>query len=253
MAKRALIIDDQAEIRRVFARILSFEGWESDVCAGPTEALTTFRKGRYDCVFSDINLRSAVDGIMIALELQRQEPGLPVVLMSSREQRARVQSAGIELFLEKPFAVPKILAILQKLERTATSKGTVLVIDDDEEYVTMTADLLKEVGYRVVTACNGEEGLRKADAERPDLAIVDIMMPVVHGFDVCQRLRANGHRRGLGILVVSARHFETDVRVAHQMGADRYLKKPYEIDHFLLAVAQLSGRPAQSSLPGQAA
>lgn len=119
-------------------------------------------------------------------------------------------------------------------------KKQALVIEDYEDLAAHMADVLAEAGFEVAVSHSGSEGLSKAEALRPDLVVVDLMLPEVHGFDVCQRLRTGPLGRTVRILVVSAKRYDHDVRLALSVGADRYLKKPFTTEEFLSAVKALS-------------
>jgi len=100
----------------------------------------------------------------------------------------------------------------------------ILVVDDEVEIVELLTDYLTAEGYRVTIASNGREALGKAGAEKPDLVILDIMMPDLDGFEVCRRLRANS---GIPVIMLSARRQEDDKVLGLGLGADDYIAKPF--------------------------
>ena len=119
----------------------------------------------------------------------------------------------------------------------------VLVIDDDELLREFACEALTRQGYVLEKAEDGHEGLKKAAAFEPDLVICDLMMPGLHGYEVCQRLRDKG-RPGLRILVISSKSFEADIAEAKKAGADAFMVKPYTVAGLQARVAELIGRPA---------
>jgi DNA-binding response OmpR family regulator len=102
----------------------------------------------------------------------------------------------------------------------------VLVIDDDPTVQRLTEYVLKKSGYVVVTAANGLDGLRKAKAEIPDLIILDVMLPGLDGFEVCERLRQDHSTASIPVLMMSAKAQASDDATAHTVGASEYLAKP---------------------------
>jgi len=102
-----------------------------------------------------------------------------------------------------------------------------LVIDDDPDLVAVAKAYLENFGMNVVTANDGKAGIEKALEVRPGLVLVDLMMPNMHGWQVCERLRAEPSLEGLRILVVSSKSFQSDIDQAKHAGADDYLRKPY--------------------------
>lgn len=103
---------------------------------------------------------------------------------------------------------------------------TVLLVDDEPDLVELLQYALEGEGYRVVTASNGTEGLQVAEAERPDLAILDIMMPEMDGIELTQRLREDAQLRLTPILMLTARVEEGDEIAGLDAGADDYVTKP---------------------------
>lgn len=108
----------------------------------------------------------------------------------------------------------------------------VLVIEDDPELLEALKDNLEAEGYDVVTARDGEQGVRAAAQQHPEAIVLDLMMPRLNGFDVCRTLRARGV--AAPILIVTARGEEKDKIRGFELGADDYLTKPFSI-HELLA------------------
>ena len=102
----------------------------------------------------------------------------------------------------------------------------ILLIEDDELFQELTGKFLRDHGYEVVIASDGEEGVEKALANRYDAIIVDLMMPRMHGFEVIQRLRDNLSTVRTPILVHSAKIYESDQRKALTLGANAFLQKP---------------------------
>jgi CheY-like chemotaxis protein/MinD-like ATPase involved in chromosome partitioning or flagellar assembly len=104
---------------------------------------------------------------------------------------------------------------------------SVLVIDDEASLIAIVGRFLRKEGFRVLAATSGQEGLRKAVAESPDVVIVDIMMPEMDGYEVCRRLRADPRTARSRILVLTARSQRIDEQMAMQAGADDYIAKPF--------------------------
>ncbi|MBN1659921.1 MAG: response regulator transcription factor [Anaerolineae bacterium] len=101
---------------------------------------------------------------------------------------------------------------------------TILVVDDETRIVMLVRDYLERAGYRVVTAADGETALASVRAERPDLVVLDLMLPGVDGLDVCRRLRRES---GVPIIMLTARVEEADRIVGLELGADDYVTKPF--------------------------
>lgn len=100
----------------------------------------------------------------------------------------------------------------------------ILVVDDEDSIVTMLAYNLKKEGYDVVTAEDGEVALEKFESEKPDLLLLDIMMPKMDGYEVCRKIR---EKSNVPIIMLTARADEVDKVVGLEMGADDYVTKPF--------------------------
>lgn len=129
----------------------------------------------------------------------------------------------------------------------------ILVIDDDQaiaELIKVNLDLL---GHQVTTANDGMKGLALAQQNRPDLIVLDVMMPDLDGFTVCQRLRQNSSTNGIPVLMLTALGMTKDKVKGFDSGADDYLTKPFEIPELQVRVRALLRRagsvPQSASLP----
>jgi len=113
---------------------------------------------------------------------------------------------------------------------------TVLVIEDNLEIRENTAEILELAGFRVITAENGKEGLSIAFSEKPDIVLCDIMMPGMDGYQVIKEIRDNPLTAGISFIYVTASAEKTDVKIAMDLGADGYVRKPFDISDLLEAI-----------------
>ena len=103
----------------------------------------------------------------------------------------------------------------------------ILAADDDEDILQLVAFRLGRSGYRVLQAHDGEEALALATEHEPDLAVLDVGMPKLDGFEVVRRLRAQESTRAMPIIMLTARAQDTDVEEGFDAGANDYLRKPF--------------------------
>lgn len=108
-------------------------------------------------------------------------------------------------------------------------KQTILIIEDERSLIDVLSYNLTKEGFEVVTASDGQEGLQKAQSLIPNLVILDLMLPVIDGLQVCQQLRADPRTRHIKIIMLTARSEEVDEIVGFNMGADDYVTKPFKI------------------------
>jgi len=103
----------------------------------------------------------------------------------------------------------------------------ILAADDDEIILGLVVYRLEHSGYRVITAHDGEEALRLALAEPPALAVIDVMMPKLDGYELTRRLRSHEETKAMPIILLTARVQEADIDRGFAAGADDYLRKPF--------------------------
>jgi two-component system alkaline phosphatase synthesis response regulator PhoP len=116
----------------------------------------------------------------------------------------------------------------------------ILIVEDQKDMVTGLVFNLEAQGYEVSAAYDGLEGLSAAEREKPDLIVLDVMLPKRDGFEVCRELRRKGH--GVPILMLTARKEEADKVRGLEIGADDYLTKPFGLSEFLARVKVLLRR-----------
>jgi CheY-like chemotaxis protein len=112
----------------------------------------------------------------------------------------------------------------------------VLIIDDSVSACLFMANALEKIGYQVITATNGHEGLTTALQEHPHCLILDVLLPGISGFEVCRRLRAMDPQHRVPIILVSSKNTPMDHRWGLRQGADRYLPKPFTEEMLLQLV-----------------
>src|ERR687891_1257227 len=105
---------------------------------------------------------------------------------------------------------------------------TILVVDDDPDIARFVEVNLRSAGYDVSVASDGEQALEKAAALRPDLVLLDVMMPRIDGFEVAQRLRRNPQTASTSIIMLTAKALSTDKVLGLTAGADDYIIKPFD-------------------------
>jgi DNA-binding response OmpR family regulator len=121
----------------------------------------------------------------------------------------------------------------------ACAAGKVLIVDDEPNIVTSLEFLMLKCDYEVRVARDGEEALRLAEDFQPDVLLLDVMMPLCNGFEVCRRLRGNPAMRGVKILMLTAHGREAEVERGFALGADAYITKPFSNKELVAAVRGL--------------
>ncbi|MES9976365.1 response regulator transcription factor [Candidatus Thiodiazotropha sp. LNASS1] len=116
---------------------------------------------------------------------------------------------------------------------------TILIVDDEPNIVLSVEYLMKREGYQVMTASDGQVAIEMIADTRPDLLILDVMMPRKNGFEVCREIRADPALSGLPILMLSAKGREAEIKKGISLGADAYITKPFSTHDLVDKVNQL--------------
>ena len=112
-------------------------------------------------------------------------------------------------------------------------RAKILVVDDSPTELRLVAGPLESSGYVVVTAADGDEALHKVSQERPDLIVLDVILPKKNGFQVCRELKSGADTKDIPIILLTSKTMETDRFWGLRQGADAYMTKPF-MDHELL-------------------
>jgi DNA-binding response OmpR family regulator len=119
------------------------------------------------------------------------------------------------------------------------SKGKVLIVEDDPQTVKLIKFVLEKEHYSTICAKDGEEGLRMARERRPDLIILDLMLPEMDGYQVCETLKSDSNTKEIPVIVLTALDTGADFEKALEKKADWYITKPFDSQHLLKRVNYL--------------
>ncbi|HEY3074798.1 MAG TPA: response regulator [Burkholderiales bacterium] len=117
----------------------------------------------------------------------------------------------------------------------------ILIADDEPNIVTALEFLLQRNGYEVLIARNGDAALKLVESQRPDLVLLDVMMPVKSGYEVCQRMRERAEWRQIKIIMLTAKGRDVEVNKGLSIGADLYITKPFSTQELVAKINGLLG------------
>lgn len=122
---------------------------------------------------------------------------------------------------------------------TPEKSSRILVIDDDPVIVKLAEGILTANGYSVMTSTDAPAGLEMAMKEKIDLIILDVMLPVINGYNICRLIKSQESRKKIPIILLTSRAEVEDRKIGQEVGADAYIAKPLEREHFLKTVRDL--------------
>jgi DNA-binding response OmpR family regulator len=128
-------------------------------------------------------------------------------------------------------------------QATPPAPARVLIVDDEANILLSLQFLMKKAGYAVRTASNGEQALAEIAKDPPDVVLLDVMMPKLDGFSVCQQVRANADWNGVRIIMLTARGRDVEREKGLALGANDYITKPFSTKDALERVAAHLPRP----------
>lgn len=123
----------------------------------------------------------------------------------------------------------------------------ILIIEDDRSLVEVLSYNLQQIGYDTLVAYDGMDGLSQAQLKAPDIVLLDLMLPVLDGLEVCRRLRSDPTTRDMLIIMLTAKTEESDELIGFSLGADDYVTKPYSVKVLIERIKALERRRKASS------
>ena len=118
----------------------------------------------------------------------------------------------------------------------------ILIVDDEPNLVKLLESRLKANGYDVICAYDGQQGLDKVRKEKPDLVILDLMLPQLHGYEVCRILRSDPEHKDIPIVMLTASGKAQDIQEGLEVGANAYIAKPFQPNVLLGIITGLVGK-----------
>lgn len=116
------------------------------------------------------------------------------------------------------------------------TKDKVLIIDDEEHIVELIRYNLENAGYDAIEAYNGKDGIKAAKSEKPTLILLDVMLPMMDGLEVCRKLRKDDATKNIPIIMLTAKSEEIDKILGLELGADDYITKPFSVRELLARI-----------------
>jgi len=124
------------------------------------------------------------------------------------------------------------------------SSKTILVIDDNPTDLKLISSLLMAEGYQVVTADEAPVGIEEIMTRKPDLIVLDVMMPIINGYNICRLIKDQDDYAHIPVILLTSRTSEEDHRIGREVGADAYIAKPFERSDLLSTIERLVSFPS---------
>src|SRR5208337_1238775 len=219
-----LVVDDDATVRELVERHLERAGFAVVTARGGQEGLRLVRELRPAAVTLDIMMPD-LDGwtVLAAIKGDPALAATPVVLMSIVDQKNRGYALGAADYLVKPVDRAKLVETLTNICGAAAGKA--LLVDDDELVRRSVRQALEPIGWQVTEAENGQIAVEAITAARPDVIILDLMMPKMDGFEFLDELRARPDWQNIPVVVITAKDLTDEDRNRLNGGVERIIQK----------------------------
>ena len=213
-----LVVEDNPEATEILARHLDAGGFRMKVARTGTLALTMARDLLPVAITLDI-LLPEIDGWEVLTRLKADEltRNIPVVVVSVSDNPDLGRALGALDYFVKPVDRTALLSRLGRYAFTAKAKRgeiRVLLVDDETANLDLLQALLEPEGFKVLRASGGKEGIDVARAQRPQLILLDLIMPGVNGFEVVENLRADEATRSIPVMVLTSKELTTEDKKA---------------------------------------
>ncbi len=244
-----LAIDDDPEVHRLLARTLGAENYVFKSALNGADGLRLARELKPDVITLDV-LMPGMDGWTV-LSLLKEDPALrqiPVIILSVRPDQDFGFAMGVTDYIQKPIDKQRLVAALQKIPRHGDELH-ILIVEDDADMRSLLRRVLEQEHWQVSEAADGREALAQLHHHLPSLIILDLLMPLMDGFELIEELQRNEHWRRIPVVVVSAKEVTADDRERLDGHVTKILQKGAFTKERLLAevrevvAAFLSGGP----------
>lgn len=253
MKSRVLIIEDDPVLGSVITEKLNASGYEASLVTDGAVGIETVRTTHPDIVLLDILLPTK-NGYEIMEEISRDESisKIPVVIISNSGQPVEIErmiKLGAKDYLIKAQFTPE--EVLEKVraqlphtnDTTVLAQKKVLVVEDDQFLSSVLLKKLQNENCAVAHAMTGEEAVAKSVSEKPDIILLDLVLPGANGLDILKTVKDNPETKSIPVVILSNLSQQEDIDRAKELGAEKFLVKAMSTPEDIIAlVAEILGR-----------
>ncbi len=245
--KKILIIEDDYDLSALMIRHLRSGDYDILNVGDTIQGVQFARREIPDLIILDLMIPGG--GGLNVLERLNQLPetqSIPIIVLTGvhdAEIKEKVLQAGAVEYLEKPYNAQELLRSVEehiikqeKGEEERGSSETILIVDDDEDFIKMLAHDLQRANYKTLKAYDVDQGMRLAREEKPDLIIIDLLLPGGGGFIFFEHLKSLAYTQNTPVIVLTAVKDEEYKQKMMEAGVKYYIEKPYDLSLLLNAI-----------------
>jgi DNA-binding response OmpR family regulator len=256
---KVLLVDDDRTFLEAVRMIYEHHSFDVIEAYDGKSVFSEAKKHQPDLIVLDVML-PVMDGYSVCFKLKNDDTtvNIPVIILTSLGAKSQglngaeiiASGHGANLYLEKPIE-PEILyqksmALVEEFQSQKHTKNRILIIDDDVDFADAIKNAFNHDQYEILLSHSGEEGMRTAKKEKPDLILLDVMLPEIDGYKVCKQLKENNDTRSIPIILLTSvgskltkPGYAEAIAVTHQ--ADDYIQKPVETKELIKRIQNLIG------------
>lgn len=227
-SRTVLIVEDNASLGRLIGTHLEEGGFYYELVPSAEQAMQLLEQAKIlpATIVLDISLAGSMDGwdLLIYLKTSPHLATIPVIISTVQDNRVRGLNLGQVAYLSKPLNTRKLIEAINRVTINHPQRN-ILVVDDDANLRQLLKETLTQQDFVVATAASGEQGLKLAAQNRPDLVILDLMMPRMDGFQVLAHLRSHRETINIPVVIVSAKELTPAEREYLHNGLAFFLTK----------------------------
>jgi signal transduction histidine kinase/CheY-like chemotaxis protein len=230
-----LVIDDDPTVHDLLGRSLAKDGFHVVTAASGREGIRLAKELRPIAITLDV-LMPGMDGWAVLTELQEapETADIPVIMLTMVDNKGLGYALGVADYFAKPVDRDRLASVLNKY-RSKHRAGSVLVVEDDAQTREIIARTLEKAGWAVAEAENGRVALERVAEQRPEVILLDLMMPVMDGFEFVRELRKTEAWRAIPVIIVTAKDISAEDRLRLNGYVEKIVQKGASVGDELLA------------------
>ena len=247
-SKKILIIEDEKDTAALLSKRLKAAGYEILITPDVTFGISESHQFKPDLIILDLMLPGGGGlAVLNNLKISIFTEHIPILVLTGLQdedvKKKVLLASSVKAYLQKPYKAEELLGEIKGIlgeEKTGQTagKGKILVVDDEAAIRKSLETRLAANGYSVLTAADGEEALQLTHSQHPDLILIDLMLPKIDGWRVCQQLKTDANFKHVPIIILSGLLQEDDDQPDVEL-ADAYLAKPFQPEQLLATVKKL--------------
>jgi len=201
-----LVIDDDQKVREMLSRILEIQGYEVLSAADGKSGLEMAKEHQPSAITSDVVMPGGMDGWEVLNRLKESEvtQSIPVVMVSVMAEQENGSALDVEDYLVKPIDMNRLSRVIERATGQSNSQN-LLLVDDDEASLDVMSRILEEAGWKTTRAKDDAEALDVLEKTRPAAIVLDLLMPVMDGFEFLEKLQTDEYLQLIPVIVLSGK------------------------------------------------